>query len=239
MRKRKKTSMLSVVVPAYNEEKTISKCLRRLSGQGCEIIIVVGGSDSTAKIAKRYGHVIKDTANRGAGAARNLGAKAAKGDVILFTDADTFVPKSWAKQYAEVFKDKRVVAAGGVVRPIGGGLIDKVMFKVNQDWLYWLGSLVGLYQFSGSNCGYRRKEFLKVGGFDEKMSMLEDTELSFRIKGKKVFKRDIAVRTSLRRMKKVGYLRLWLRFVLGYVGWLALGRKPKRPYFASAQHAKS
>lgn len=231
--------MFSVVVPAYNEKEAIAECLEPLAKQKCELIIVVGGSDGTEKIASGYGRVIQDNANKGAGAARNIGAKAASGDVVLFTDADTVVPGDWVSQYREVFKDRKIVAAGGVVKPRGGSLVDWAIFKINQDWLYFFGSLFGFYQFSGNNCGYRRKEFLAAGGFDEEMSMLEDTELSLRIRGKKVFRRSIFVHSSPRRMRKVGYTRLWLGFARGYVRWLIFGKKPKRAYFASAGKAKS
>ena len=231
--------MFSVVVPAYNEENTISKCLEPLSKQDCELIIVVGGNDNTGKIAQKYGKVIRDRSNAGAGAARNIGVRAARGDVVLFTDADTVVPTDWVEMYRRVFDEGDVVGAGGVVKPLGGRLADRVMFKINQDWLYRLASLLGFHQFSGNNCGYRRKEFLAAGGFDEEMSMLEDTELSLRMKGKRVLVPSIFVHTSPRRMRGEGYFWLGLGFVLGYVRWLVFGKKPKRAYFASAGGAKS
>jgi len=231
--------MVSVVVPAYNEEDTISRCLEPLAKQDCELIIVVGGSDGTERIARGYGTVIKDEANRGAGTARNMGARAARGKVVLFTDADTVVPENWVNQYKKVFEKKGVVAAGGVVKPLDGRFADRVVFKINQDWLYRLASLFGFYQFSGNNCAYRKKEFLAAGGFNEEMSMLEDTELPMRIKGKKALMASIFVHTSPRRMRAVGYVRLWFKFVWGYVRWLIFGKKPKKAYFASAHKAKS
>ncbi|MCK4327201.1 MAG: glycosyltransferase [Candidatus Diapherotrites archaeon] len=232
--------MISVVVPAYNERKTISKCLSAIHPQDCELIVVAGGSDGTAKVAKKYGRVIKDTKCIGAGAARNIGAAAAKGSVVLFTDGDTVVPPGWVEAYREVFRDKQVVAAGGVVEPLGGGVVDGFVFKLNQDWLYRFTAVFGLYQLSGNNCGYRKNEFLAEKGFDEGMSMLEDTELPMRMKkrGKVVVDRGICVRTSPRRMRENGYLATGIGFVKEYFSWLVLGRKPRRGYFASAK-AKS
>ena len=232
--------MISVVVPAYNERETISKCLKALAAQECELITVVGGSDGTALVAKKYGRVIKDNACRGAGAARNLGATAAKGNVVLFTDGDTLVPENWVKEYAKAFSDKSVVAAGGAVRPLGGSPKDKIVYKINQDWLYRVTAMLGFYQLSGNNCGYRRKEFLALGGFDEEMSMLEDVELPTRAKkmGKVVFVHGAAVETSPRRMRKKGYLAVGVGFLVEYFQWLVLGRKPRRKYFASSGRAK-
>lgn len=237
-KRKKKTNMFSVVVPAYNEEKTISKCLKAIKAQDCELIVVVGGNDNTAKIAKKYGKVLKDKACKGAGPARNQGAEAAKGEVVLFTDGDTVVPEKWAENYERIFEDKSVVGAGGIVKPLDGSIIDKIVFKINQDWLYGFTALFGFYQFSGNNCAYRRKDFLKIGGFDEEMSMLEDTELPLRLKGKKVFDSSVYVYTSPRRMKKSGYLSVWFKFMQEYIGWFLFGRKPGAKYFASDE-AKS
>jgi len=229
--------MISVVVPAYNEEKTISKCLSAIAGQDCELITVVGGSDGTAKAAKKYGKVIEDTACKGAGAARNLGAKAAEGSIVLFTDGDTIVPADWVGDYGRVFEDRGVVAAGGAVKPLGGTWVDKAVYKINQDWLYRATAALGFYQLSGNNCGYRRKAFLAEKGFDEGMSMLEDTELPARMKkrGRVVFDAGITVSTSPRRMREKGYLRVGAGFIVEYFNWLVLGRKPMRKYFASAK----
>ncbi len=224
--------MISVVVPAYNEEQTISKCLKVIASQNCELIIVVGGNDKTNQIAKQYGTVLKDKKNIGAGAARNQGAKAAKGDIILFTDGDTIVPQNWIKEYKKVFLNKNVVAAGGIVKPLEGSLLDKLIYGLNQNWLYKLTALIGLYQLSGNNCGYRKKTFL---GFDEEMSFLEDTELPMRMKKLGNVKTvGIPVWTSPRRMKK-GYFTVWIQFMKAYFNWFILGKKPKKEYFASSK----
>lgn len=228
--------MISVVVPAYNEEKTISKCLEVISAQECELIVVVGGTDNTAKVAKKYGKVVLDKKCSGAGPARNIGAKLAKGDVILFTDGDTLVPLNWVEKYNKVFSDENVVAVGGIVKPLEGSLIDRIVYKINQDWFYRLTALVGFYQLSGNNCGYRRKGFLSVGGFDEELTMLEDTELPLRMKalGRIISIGSIFVETSPRRMNENGYFRVWIKFMGAYLKWFVLGQKPKEKYFASA-----
>lgn len=230
--------MITVVVLAYNEKNTISKCLKAIAPQECELITVVGGNDGTEKIARKYSRVIKDTACIGAGAARNQGAKAASGEIVLFTDGDTIVPDNWVASYEKIFQDKRVVAAGGVVRPLGGTVFDKLVYKINQDWLYKITALFGFYQLSGNNCGYRKKDFLAAGGFDEEMSFLEDSELPFRMKKRgKIVVTSTPVWTSIRRMKK-GYFRVWLQFMRAYFEWLVLGKKPSAKYFASAKKAK-
>lgn len=92
---------LSIVIPAYNVEKTLSRAVDSVIVQihnDCEIIIVNDGStDNTAKVADNYKNIknvrILTTENRGLSAARNLGVKSAKGEYVAFLDSDDeFLP---------------------------------------------------------------------------------------------------------------------------------------------------
>ena len=86
--------MLSVVVPAFNEEKrlagTLSGVKNYLAGRDCEVIVVDdGSSDHTAEVAERFGcRVVKHPRNLGKGAAVKTGVLATSGDLVLVTDAD-------------------------------------------------------------------------------------------------------------------------------------------------------
>lgn len=236
--------MLSVVVPAYKEAKTIEDCLKSIKGQtykDFEIIVVAGGDKNTIKKAKRYARVVIDDKCIGAGYARNLGAKKAKGDILVFTDADGVVPRDWLERYARIFEDEDVVACGGPIRPLNGTLKDRVIYKINQDWLYRATALLGFYQLSGANCAYRRVTFLDVGGFKEDMSMMEDTELANRIKskGKVVFDRKNPVFSLPRRMRESGYLRVGLTYLREYFRFYLLGKLPDEAYFLSMREKLS
>ncbi|MBS3163883.1 glycosyltransferase [Candidatus Woesearchaeota archaeon] len=83
---------ISVVIPAHNEEKALPYTLQALTTQSSlptEIIVVANAcADRTAEIAERHGALTVVTERRGVANARNLGAKRAKGDVLLFLDAD-------------------------------------------------------------------------------------------------------------------------------------------------------
>lgn len=88
---------ISVIIPVYNEELAISKCLNSLKQQSYknfEIIVVDDGStDSTKSVIKPFGVILLEQQHKGPGTARNLGAKHAKGDILVFVDADmTFDP---------------------------------------------------------------------------------------------------------------------------------------------------
>lgn len=88
---------VSVVIPVYNEEDCLGDCLKSLFGQDCgrlEVIVVDDGStDASAAIAEAHGAKVIKGGHRGPGAARNTGARAAAGDILVLIDADmTFAP---------------------------------------------------------------------------------------------------------------------------------------------------
>lgn len=98
--------MISVIIPTYNEESVISDCLNSLAKQSqkdMEVIVVDDGStDQTVEKIKQLrivGYELKviNGNHEGAGAARNLGAKHAKGDVLVFVDADMTFDKNFLK----------------------------------------------------------------------------------------------------------------------------------------------
>jgi len=89
----------SVVIPAYNEEeylpstlRSLDKVLRKIPQFRGEVIVVNNGStDRTAQIAEQYGAKVVEETNRGIGRARNRGAAMAKGETLIFLDADTWL----------------------------------------------------------------------------------------------------------------------------------------------------
>lgn len=81
--------MISVVIPAYNEERRLGSVLEKI--EGCDEVIVVddGSNDGTVAVARKHGAlVVRHGTNLGKGAAMATGAKAANGDSIVFLDAD-------------------------------------------------------------------------------------------------------------------------------------------------------
>ncbi len=220
----------SVVIPAYNEEDWIRIALNGLKNQNFddyEIIVVVGGDDSTYDIAKEYTNKVyrEPPKTRGPAAARNFGAKKARGEIVAFIDADTWPNPNWLKAYDACFS-KGVVGAGGPVYANSPSLYLRFIFWLDQDLLYRISSAIGFHQFSGNNCAYDRKAFLAVGGFNEETSMLEDVELANRMKsqGKEVFCPKAWVRTSTRRFEEEGFWRTFYKNMVGYWGLFKKGR---------------
>jgi len=210
---------ISVVIPAFNEGKNIAGCIRSLRAQSLlplEIIVVDGGSsDGTASTARRMGaRVIVEKTRKGAGAARNRGAAAASGAIIAFTDADSVPAGDWLERMARDFSDARVVCVGGPLFPKGGGLLDAFFYALFCSWFPLLSSFIGFYSFHGSNMGVRRSAFARAGGFGEHLLAIEDNELANRMGrfGRVAFDPHLAVSTSPRRFRRLGYIREMIRY---------------------------
>ncbi|OYT27700.1 MAG: glycosyl transferase [Candidatus Altiarchaeales archaeon ex4484_96] len=215
---------VSVIIPAYNEEKDIGKCLKSIKEnkyKNFDVIVVDAGStDKTIEIAKEYTDRVLSVHTSAPGPARNIGVKESDAEVVAFTDADTVVAANWVAEMAAKFTDPDVVGVGGVLRPLEPRLLDKIMFKINSDLWYRFTAIFGFFQLGTPNCAYRRDAFLEVGGFDETMSMLEDTELSLRMgrekRGKIIIDKSLIAYNSARRFKQEGYLRVFLRYLKAY-----------------------
>jgi glycosyltransferase involved in cell wall biosynthesis len=233
---------ISVVIPAYNEESSIDRCLESIKKQTYKdydiIVVNAESTDKTAEVAFRYTDRVITAKTGSPGPARNLGVKSSASEVIAFTDADTIVADNWLSEIAKKFEDPKVVGAGGVLRPLDARLLDKVMFKINSDLWYRFTAVFGFYQLGTPNCAYRRSAFLCAGGFDEKLSMLEDTELSIRMKkyGKIVIDKNMIVYKSARRFKQEGYIRVFLRYFKEYINLFLLGKDVNSKHFDTIKH---
>jgi glycosyltransferase involved in cell wall biosynthesis len=179
---------VSVIVPAYNEAQYIEEQLEALRTQKYdgqwEIIVVNNRStDSTAQIVEKYKnrvsnlHLIDAAEKQGRSYARNVGAKYAKGDVLLFCDAHTVAAQGWLPIMADALSEHDVVAGGVEVQKLNK------FWAWNQPLLH--GSqhkFMGFLPFVGSaNMGVSRGAFEAVGGFCEEVAIGEDADLSFRL----------------------------------------------------------
>lgn len=108
---------VSVVIPAYNEELVLEKCLRALKAQTVapyEIIIVDNNStDATVEIARRYDTRIVTEKNQGIIYTRSRGFDEARGDVIASLDADSIAKSDWVERITNAFADETLLGLGG------------------------------------------------------------------------------------------------------------------------------
>jgi glycosyltransferase involved in cell wall biosynthesis len=186
---------VSVVVPAFNAERTLGDCLRALRAQSytaadLEIIVVDDGSrDGTAPIAQRNGVRVIRRQNGGPGAARNTGWRAARGDWVAFTDADCVPSRTWL---AEMMR--AVEPAGGPPPALGAagatfGFDSKTPAARYVDLSGGLDAKRHLshplFPFAPSgNLLYRREALARSGGFDERYRTYEACELHQRLRAR-------------------------------------------------------
>ncbi len=228
---------ISVIIPALNEEKYIMHALgglRRQTFRAFETIVVDGGSaDRTRKIASTAARVILER-RKGPAAARNAGAKAAKGEILLFLDADTRPVPCLLETYSKAFKDRKVVVATGPILPL-----EDVNPEVNIGYRFVsllfvrLSILLGRPSVVGANFAVRKKDFTAVGGFNPRLITYEDWDLSLRLKkrGKTRFINDAVVHTSIRRISEWGIFGFF-KYYTGNIARYTLFKKPKRDYKA-------
>jgi len=168
--------LVSVVIPTYNSEKYIERCLRSIKNQtykNIEIIIVDKFStDKTVDIAERHGaKVIQDGGERTR--AKNIGLKNAKGENVCFIDSDMeLTPKVIEECIGLIETDKSI---GGVIiseRSVG----DSFWVKVRDfERSFYAGTEIESARF------FRKDLALKVGGFDEDVVFFEESTLPQKI----------------------------------------------------------
>jgi len=182
---------VSVIVPAYNSETTIGDCLKSLENQDFpknqyEIIVVDDGStDNTEKIVLSFqkAKLLKQE-HKGPAAARNLGLSRAKGDIVLFTDADCIPDKNWIKEMIACFSDPEVVGVAGTYKTLNKNKLIaryvgyEIELRHNRMKQFKNIDFVGTY-----SAAYRKSVLNVIGNFDTNFSEAsgEDTDLSFRI----------------------------------------------------------
>lgn len=181
--------MISVIIPAYNAEKTVDQCLNALKEQSYpddlyEVIVVDDGStDKTGEIAQGYKVRYIRQENQGPASARNKGAHEAKGETVLFTDSDCVPDKNWIGEMVRPFDDPEVVAVKGAYRTLQKSIVARfaqIEFEERYEMLKKVNSIDMVDTYSA---GFRRDIFLKMGGFDISFPTAnnEDTEFSYRM----------------------------------------------------------
>jgi glycosyltransferase involved in cell wall biosynthesis len=173
--------MISFIVPAYNEEfelpATIDAIKKAVSDCDHEIIVVDDASaDRTIEIAKAAGAKVVSVNRRQIAAARNAGARAARGDVLVFVDADTHVN---SKHVAGVIDALAAGYAGGGARVAIGGSVPlwaEIFTKIFCALYFKVNLGAGAFLFAA------RKHFEAVGGFDEKLFVGEEVFFSLALR---------------------------------------------------------
>ena len=183
----------SVIIPAYNAERVLSRCLTALEHQTLpddeyEIIVVDDGSDDgTADLAEAHGASVIRMKHAGPAAARNAGAEQARADIIVFTDADCEPAPDFLERILEPFAAPRVSGARGVYRTRQRSLVARFVQLEYEERYQRIARIDaekgGIDAVDTAYAAYRLPVFQRAGGFDTRFmdAAGEDHELSFRL----------------------------------------------------------
>ncbi len=222
-----RASTVSVVIPAYNEEREIGATLRsvlracdrlRRHGARAEVLVVDNdSSDGTRAAVEAFDARVRwlYCSDRGAARARNRGARAASGEVLVFLDADSRLPENALSRVLAHCRRRRIAGISGLGR-LDGGL------RAHCWWFFWgqvrrlpLARAKAMPAFMFCT----RETFERTGGFDERVAIGEEWPIlaeTWRSDRRRfVYDRRLVVRTSSRRMERqpLGYARTFAKYV--------------------------
>ena len=208
--------MLSIIIPTLNEEKHLPLLLKSIKCQNfkdLEIIVADAGSvDKTVKIADNFGCKIIKGGLPARG--RNRGAKAARGDLLLFLDADLKLPKYFLKKSLKEFEKRKLDIASFCLHPRTRKKIIKLGFN-----LFYNRPIVFTQKFLAHGSAailVKKNIFEKAGGFNEKINLGEDHYFARQAAkiGKYGIIKSPGVFIHLRRFETDGYLPTLLKYLL-------------------------
>jgi GT2 family glycosyltransferase len=183
----------SIIVPTFNGGSRIVRCLDALSeqigGRDVDVLVIDDGStDNTREVVERYACVrLIRQANAGPASARNRGAVAACGEILLFTDDDCVPLPGWLDAMLEPFQDPAVMGAKGVYRTLQKSLIARFVQLEYEDKYRLMAELPSIDFIDTYSAAFRRERFLEMGGYDSSfpVACAEDVELSYRMSARR------------------------------------------------------
>lgn len=174
--------MMSVIIPAYNESAYLPKtvpALRRAASRvfrDCDVEIIVvndGSTDDTATVAVQLADAVAEGSRRGIGQARNVGARHARGDVLVFVDADTVVEETVLSAIYESWRSGVRAGAVAAVYESHSWPV-KALFRLWKWYATRKDMTQGVCQF------FDRILFEELKGYRPDLFMAEDTDLYHR-----------------------------------------------------------
>lgn len=214
---------ISVVVPTLNEAPEIARSVHRAFAAGAAQVLVAdgGSSDGTAELARQAGAEVV-VAPRGRAAQMNAAAGRARGEVLVFLHADTWLPDGALGQVDEALADRRVVGGAFRQRIDAPGMVWRLLERGNALRAGWLR-----LPYGDQGLFVRTGEFAAIGGFAP-IALMEDVDFARRLRrrGRMVLV-DGPLVVSPRRWRRHGVLRQTLRNWCLLAAWHA-GVSPQR-----------
>jgi glycosyltransferase involved in cell wall biosynthesis len=229
--------MLSIIIPTKNEEKFLPATLKSIQDQtyrDFEVIVADKSSDHTSEVAKSFGAVVVEGSDTGVSKGRNLGAEVAKGDLLLFLDADTLLPnKTFLQDAVNEIEERKLDFASPDIAIESTRKIDKIFFEL-YNW--YARTSLSLWPHAPGFCTFARNvAHERLGGFDVDVKLAEDHDYVQRAKraGYSIGLLDhvAPVQTSARRFVKDGTLLTVVRYTWTELRMMFIGPyKKKLPF---------
>ena len=217
--------MISIVIPALNEEKYLPKlldCIKSQSYTDYEVIVADADSkDSTRKIALKNGCRIVKGGMPAEG--RNNGARIAKGNLIVFLDADVQFGKDFLKNSVEEFKKRNLSVAGFRLLPLGNNILDRAFFHIFNSWT--MSTEFFYPNAAGAGIMCKKELHEKVNGFDQTIKLSEDMDYVKRCgkKGKFRILRSPRLYVAMRRFDTEGRIKVGFKLLMSALHRIFLG----------------
>lgn len=231
---------LSVIIPAYNEEKFIGGCiesvLRYAPSNLLEILVVCNATtDRTAEVAQRYPKVrVVYEPQKGMGYVRQKGFLSMRGDVYVSLDADSRATDGWFETINKEFSaDPHLTVLSGPYH-----FFDLPPWQDRLTFLWWTTLAMTenrrqKFSVVGGNFAARRSALERIGGFDTSIAFWgEDTNIGRRLSevGKAKFSVDFCNLSSARRLKGEGFVVTGTRYAVNYISQAYLKRTAMTGY---------
>ena len=182
---------VSVVVCVYNGERTMDSCLaslEKLNYPDYEVIVVNDGStDGTRQIAEGYDSIrLIHQENKGLSEARNVGIRAATGEIVAFTDADCMADPDWLTHLVARFQSSEFAAVGGPnLTPPGDSFVASCVAVSPGAPTHVLLDDEVAEHIPGCNMAFRREALAAIDGFDPIFRAAgDDVDLCWRLQNK-------------------------------------------------------
>ena len=231
---KKEKPRISVVIPAYNEEKYLERALRSIKNQTLkpfEIIVVDSYSrDRTQSIAKRLGARVLLDKKGNIGRSRDKGFRAARGDIIVSTSADVFAPRNWIEELTKPIIRGKAVCVYGSIYLINPRPVEKLFAILLNKCIAPVLARLGFIFATADNIAVKKEAYERVAGFPH-LNTGEDTLLIKKLlstfKGKVVYREKARIYTSRRRIEKWGAFRYFLFHLKNFLAANLFGKTEK------------
>jgi glycosyltransferase involved in cell wall biosynthesis len=237
--------ILSVIIPAHNEECYLANCLRSVAQElgenqsvgRFELIVVVNAcTDRTAEIAASFPGVrVVYEPRKGLTRARQRGLEEAQGEILAYVDADTRMPQGWIQRVLNAYRSNhQVVCVSGpyifydMSSSVVASLTKLYWFLIVRP-AYWLTR----YMVIGGNFAARRTALVDIGGFDTTIAFYgEDVDIARRLAetGIVVFDMALVMETSARRFRAEGFIFTTMRYIINFLAEAILKRPATTTY---------